>query len=70
MPFEVNAVYENGVLKPERPLPLAEHQRVTVVVQEEISVARRSYGIIGWKGDPEVIRRIALDDEFGAAESP
>ena len=26
--------------------------------------------LIGWKGDPEVIRKIALDPECGIAESP
>jgi predicted DNA-binding antitoxin AbrB/MazE fold protein len=28
----VDAVYENGVLRPLGPLPLAEHQRVTVTI--------------------------------------
>lgn len=28
MSLEVDAVYEDGVLKPASPLPLAEHQRV------------------------------------------
>jgi predicted DNA-binding antitoxin AbrB/MazE fold protein len=70
MPFEVEAVYEGGVLKPVRPLPLEDHQRVKVVVQEETSLARRSYGLIGWQGDLEVLRKIALDPEFGVTESP
>jgi predicted DNA-binding antitoxin AbrB/MazE fold protein len=34
MSFELEATYENGVLKLGQPLPLAEHQRVKVVVQE------------------------------------
>ena len=34
MSFELEAVYENGMLKLDRPLPLVEHQRVKVVVQE------------------------------------
>ena len=34
MSFELEAVYENGVLKLDRLLPLVEHQRVKVVVQE------------------------------------
>lgn len=34
MPFELEATYENGVLKLDRPLPLVEHQRVKIVVQE------------------------------------
>ena len=70
MAFEIQAVYENGVLKPEKPLPLDEHQRVTVVVQERRGVAASTYGVIGWKGDPEVVRKVAIDPKFGVAESP
>jgi predicted DNA-binding antitoxin AbrB/MazE fold protein len=70
MSIEVEATYENGVLKLDRPLPLEEHQRVKVVVQQGLSHARRSYGVIGWNGDPEVIRKIALEAEFGIQESP
>jgi len=29
----VTAIFENGVLRPDRPLPLAPRQRVTLVVQ-------------------------------------
>ncbi len=32
MTMEIDAIYENGVLHPVGPLPLAEHQRVTVVI--------------------------------------
>jgi len=28
------------------------------------------YGLIGWTGDPEALRRIAEDDEFGIQEAP
>ena len=31
---------------------------------------RRSYGLLGWTGDPEILRKIAEDDEFGVLESP
>jgi predicted DNA-binding antitoxin AbrB/MazE fold protein len=30
----VSAVYENGVLRPSEPLPLAEHERVNVTVSD------------------------------------
>jgi len=70
MSFEVEAIYEGGVLKPERPLPLEEHQRVTVVINETAGIARSTYGIIGWQGDVDDLRKLALDPEFGAAESP
>jgi len=33
MAFTVEAVYENGVLKPAEPLPLKEHERVSTTVQ-------------------------------------
>jgi predicted DNA-binding antitoxin AbrB/MazE fold protein len=42
MPFTFEAVYENGVLKPERPLQLKEHQKVSVTVEEnQPSLAER-----------------------------
>ncbi len=34
MTRQVEAVYENGVLRPLEPLPLDEHQRVTVTVSD------------------------------------
>ena len=33
MPLTVEAVYENGVLKPAQPLPLQEHEKVRVTVE-------------------------------------
>lgn len=70
MSIEIDATYEDGMLKPDRPLPLKEHQRVKVVVQGEVSYARRAYGIIGFQGDPEIVRKVALEPEFGLPESP
>jgi predicted DNA-binding antitoxin AbrB/MazE fold protein len=70
MPIEVEAVYENGSLKLDHALPLEEHQRVKIVVHADSTVARRSYGIIGYQGDPEAVRKIALEPEHGVAESP
>jgi predicted DNA-binding antitoxin AbrB/MazE fold protein len=70
MALTVEAVYENGVLKPAQPLPLKEHERVRVTVQVEPSVARESAGMLRWRGDWETLRRLAEDDEFGLMESP
>lgn len=70
MPIEFEAIYEDGVLKPTTPVTLDEHQRVKVTVQNGDSIARRSYGIIGWTGDPKVVEEIALAPEFGESESP
>ena len=70
MSFVVDAVYERGTRKLDKPLPLQENQRVKVTVQQQGTTAELTYGLIGWTGDPEVVRRIALDPEFGVLESP
>ena len=70
MTVSVEATYENGVLKLDRPLPLSEKQRVRVVVHTEPSRVQRSYGLLKWTGDPKDLERIAMDPEFGIEESP
>ena len=70
MSITLEATYENGVLKPLQPLPLAEHEKVKVTVHTGISVAEQTAGMLKWTGDPEVLRRIAEEDEFGMLESP
>jgi predicted DNA-binding antitoxin AbrB/MazE fold protein len=69
MAIEIEATYENGVLRPDNPLPLEERQRVKLTVQAHTSRFAQSYGLIGWTGEPEVLRKIAEDDEFGILES-
>jgi predicted DNA-binding antitoxin AbrB/MazE fold protein len=69
MSIETEAVYENGALKLDHALPLEEHQRVKISIETKTTVARQSYGIIGWTGDPEAVRKIALQPELGIQES-
>jgi predicted DNA-binding antitoxin AbrB/MazE fold protein len=66
----VEATYENGVLKPDQPLPLAEHEKVQITVNMAVSRVRATAGLIRWKGDAETLERIALDPEFGIEECP
>jgi predicted DNA-binding antitoxin AbrB/MazE fold protein len=70
MALTIDAVYENGVLKPSQPLPLKEHEKVRITVEQGDSPLLRAYGIIGWTGDAETLERIALDPEFLLEESP
>jgi predicted DNA-binding antitoxin AbrB/MazE fold protein len=70
MTITVEAVYENGVLKPGRPLPLEEHEKVQITIQAARSWAERTAGMLQWTGDPEVLRRIIEDPECGLMESP
>ena len=70
MNLTVEATYEDGVLKPTRPLPLKEHQRVQITLQpapqqplptpdEAERAVRKSQGLLGWSGDAETLRRVA-----------
>ena len=70
MPLTIEAIYENGVLKPKQPLPLREHEQVQITVQSRFSNLADLYGIMGWTGDHETLERIALDPDFLLEESP
>jgi len=70
MAITIEAVYENGILRPVQPLPLAENEKVKVTVHIALSIAEQTAGMIKWPGDPDVVRRIAENDEFGIVESP
>jgi predicted DNA-binding antitoxin AbrB/MazE fold protein len=63
MTLTVEAIYENGVLKPAQPLPLKEHEIVQVTIHPTTSWVAQTYGICGWTGDPEELRRLALHPE-------
>lgn len=64
MPLIFEAIYENGVLKPIAPLTLQEREIVRVCIETSANWVEETRGIIGWKGDPEVLRRLALASEF------
>jgi predicted DNA-binding antitoxin AbrB/MazE fold protein len=70
MAIVVEAPYENGVLKPERPLPLGEHEKVQITVHTAVSRVRATFGLLRWSGDAETVQRIALDPEFSTDECP
>jgi len=69
MTITIEAIYENGVLRPTQPLPLKEQELVRITIEPEIGWAERTAGLIQWKGDPDLLRRIAEDDEFSILES-
>lgn len=59
----VEATYENGMLKLDRPLPLGEHERVRIIVQAGITLAEQTAGLMGWKGPEELAEYFAMDPE-------
>jgi predicted DNA-binding antitoxin AbrB/MazE fold protein len=69
MVITIEAIYENGTLKLERPLPLKEHEKVQVTVVQLSSLAEQCYGMMGWTGDDSTLERVALDPELDPQES-
>jgi predicted DNA-binding antitoxin AbrB/MazE fold protein len=58
MTIDVDAVYEDGVLKPERPLALKEKARVRVTIEakaEEALPVKDDDDPTGWKAAQELI---------------
>ena len=64
MTLTIEAVYENGVLKPTQPLPLKEHERVQITIPSRSNWVQETYGICGWKGSAEEAERFASDPEL------
>jgi predicted DNA-binding antitoxin AbrB/MazE fold protein len=63
MTLTVQAVYENGVLKPSQPLPLKERQKVQVTIASQAPDLLQAYGIMGWKGTHEELEQILAEAE-------
>jgi predicted DNA-binding antitoxin AbrB/MazE fold protein len=70
MAITVEAVYENGLLRPDQPLPLKEHERVQIVVQKRFSNLADSYGIMGFQGTAEEADYFATDPELDYPPPP
>jgi predicted DNA-binding antitoxin AbrB/MazE fold protein len=69
MILTVEAIYENGVLKPARPLPLQQHEQVQITVKSAGSRVRQTAGLIGWTGSQEDADFVALSPELDPQES-
>jgi predicted DNA-binding antitoxin AbrB/MazE fold protein len=70
MTVTVEAIYENGVLKPAQPLPLKEQERVQVTIRLKTSWVQETFGICGWKGSREEADRFATDPELDFPPPP
>ena len=68
MTLTIEAVYENGVLKPKEPLPLKEHEQVQITVQACFRNLADLYGIMGFKGTAEEADYFAMDSDLDPQE--
>ena len=69
MAITVEAVYENGVLRPVQPLPFAERERLQITVAPKSSWVQETAGMMEWRGTSDELRRFALDPELDPEES-
>jgi predicted DNA-binding antitoxin AbrB/MazE fold protein len=69
MPLTVEAIYENGVLKPVEPLPLKEHEKVRVTIEPAENWVQATAGIIPC-ADPRLIEWAATDPELDYPPPP
>lgn len=67
MPKTIEAIFEEGVLKPVTPLNISEHKKVTVIIEDEqgestdiLSLSSMVYNGLSPK-DIEEIEKLALD---------
>jgi predicted DNA-binding antitoxin AbrB/MazE fold protein len=63
MNLTIEAIYENGVLKPSVPLPLKEQEHVCITIERAQSLVEQSYGMIGWKGSHETFEQVLAEAE-------
>ena len=67
MTIDVDAVYEDGVLKPERPLALKDRARVHVTIEAKAEAAVAADDPTGWKAI-DALRGIVKDAPPDVAE--
>ena len=63
MTITIDAIYENGVLRPIQPLALQEHEQVRVTVEPGKNWADATAGMIGWKGSHKELEQILAEAE-------
>jgi predicted DNA-binding antitoxin AbrB/MazE fold protein len=69
MPLTVEAIYENGVFKPIQPLPLQEHEKVTLTVYAGQTWVERTAGLLPCMA-PQLIQSAAEDPELDYPPPP
>ena len=70
MTYSGEAVYEGGVLRLDKLLPLAEGQRVHITVDTELNPVKRSYGLMGWEGDAATVEYFAMSPDLELGNDP
>jgi predicted DNA-binding antitoxin AbrB/MazE fold protein len=70
MTVTVEAVYDDGVLKPAERFPLRGLEHVRITVYAGARRARQTAGLVRWSGDPAALQRCIMDPELDHLEGP
>ena len=70
MAITVDAIYENGVLRPSEPLPWKDGDKVRIAVSSVDSPILKAYGIMGWRGTGAELDRLLAEIESDEDEVP
>lgn len=68
--LQIEVVYEKGILKLPRQLPLVEGASVRITIHPPGRAGVIKHVQFPWTGSREELERLALDPEFGLEESP
>jgi predicted DNA-binding antitoxin AbrB/MazE fold protein len=68
--LEIEAVYEHGILKLPRELPLSEGQKVAIIIRPLGGIVEQAYGRLQSPLSIEDLDRAALDPDFDILEEP
>jgi len=58
----IDAIYENGVIKPLERLDISESQKIKITIETTENIVASTKAII--KADPDVVRHVAVSDEY------
>ena len=70
MNLEIEATYENGMLKPDRELPLVNGQRVKLTLRAPGGRAKTSAGNFRWQGSQQDLDYLILSEDNDPLEAP
>jgi predicted DNA-binding antitoxin AbrB/MazE fold protein len=58
----IDAIYENGVIKPLERLDISESKKIKITIETTESIVASTKAII--KADPDVVLHVAVSDEY------
>ncbi|MBS3918570.1 MAG: antitoxin family protein [Deltaproteobacteria bacterium] len=58
----IDAIYENGVIKPLERLDISESKKIKITIETTESIVASTKAII--KADSDVVRHVAVSDEY------